>query len=76
MEFSLCCKFHKEKIAYKIYTLTNIKTLSKEKAREKIYSVVLNNIDSLQLFAAQKQRKMRIIQTHITTSTLIVQNNS
>ncbi len=49
MEFSLCCKFHKEKIAYKIYTLTNIKTLSKEKAREKIYSVVLNNIDSLQL---------------------------
>lgn len=49
MEFSLCCKFHKEKIAYKIYTLTNIKSLSKEKAREKIYDVVLNNINSLQL---------------------------
>ena len=49
MEFSLCCKFYKEKIAYKVYTLTNIKSLSKELAREKIYSVVLNNINSLQL---------------------------
>ena len=51
MEFSLCCKFHKEKIAYKIYTLTNIKSLSKEKAREKIYDVVLNNIHKDNLFS-------------------------
>lgn len=49
MELSLCCKFHEEKIPFKIYTLTNIKTLSIEKAREKIYEVILNNINSLQL---------------------------
>lgn len=49
MDLSLCCKFHTEKIPFKVYTLTNIKTLSREKAREKIYEVVLNNIKSLQL---------------------------
>lgn len=49
MDLSLCCKFHTEKIPFKVYTLTNIKSLSREKAREKIYEVVLHNINSLQL---------------------------
>ena len=45
MEFSLCCKFSKEKISYKIYTLTNIKSLPKEQAKEKIYSEIRKKTD-------------------------------
>lgn len=48
MNFSLCCKFHQEKISFKIYTLKNIQSLSVEDAREKIYKVILHNISSLQ----------------------------
>lgn len=49
MELSLCCKFQNEKIPFKIYTLKTIKQLSVKEARDKIYSVVLNNINSLDL---------------------------
>lgn len=48
VNFSLCCKFHEEKIPFKIYTLKNIQSLSISDAREKIYKVVLHNISSLQ----------------------------
>lgn len=47
MELSLCCKFHEEKISFRIYTLKNIKSLPVTEARNKILDVVYHNIDSL-----------------------------
>lgn len=48
MKFGLCCKFLKENIKFKEYTLTNIKTLSIESAREKILNTFNSNLKALQ----------------------------
>ena len=47
MEFGLCCKFYKEDIRYRTYTLKNIKSLGIENGRKKVLEVVANNIDAL-----------------------------
>jgi UV DNA damage endonuclease len=51
MELGLCCKFYKEPIKFKIYTLVNIQRIHKnnpDAAKEKVLDIVYQNIHSLQ----------------------------
>jgi len=51
MELGLCCKFYREPIKFRIYTLSNIQKIredSADAAREKVFGVVHQNIRSLQ----------------------------
>lgn len=51
MELGLCCKFYKEPIKFRIYTLANIKRVHKndpDAAKEKVLGIVQQNIHSLQ----------------------------
>ena len=47
MEFGLCCKFYREDIRYRTYTLKNIKSLEIEAGRKKVMEVIAHNIDAL-----------------------------
>jgi UV DNA damage endonuclease len=47
MEFGLCCKFYKEDIKYRTYTLKSIKKLDIKSARLKVMDVVESNIQAL-----------------------------
>lgn len=51
IELGLCCKFHREPIKFKAYTLSNIKRIreiDRVAAKEKVWGVVQHNIRSLQ----------------------------
>lgn len=48
VKFGLCCLFHEENIKYKTYTKSGLQKLSLSEQKDKVLSVIIHNINSLQ----------------------------